>query len=138
MKKSVAIFLIAAFAASCNSHSTNSNENSNPIVSSDSGVSSRSADSSTANMKSIVKEGTMGMKNGKMQVMQNDTWVPMEKEYTCTDGCKVMPDGHVIMKNGDKVMLKEGEMIEQSGAMLNAQGNMEMNPQNNMTDSTKR
>lgn len=136
MKKLIAILGIAAVTASCNNSSNNGDSNSQPIMSSDSGVQTHSADSTTATIKSTVKDGTMAMKNGQMQVMNEGKWDPMEKEFTCTDGCKVLPDGHLIMKNGDKVMLKEGEMVEKSGAMLNNQGNMMMNEQNNMADST--
>ena len=40
------------------------------------------------------------MKEGKMMIMKDSKWVLLEKQMTCTDGCKVKPSGEVVMKDG--------------------------------------
>ena len=69
-------------------------------------------------------EGMMTMREGKVVEMKNGQWVAIDKTVTCTDGCKVMPNGDVVMKDGMKMKLKEGESIDKDGNMMDKSGKM--------------
>ena len=113
MKKLIAVVVIVTIIASCNSNSNN-----NP----GSPAESSSADSAKNNMTTAIIEGTMAMKNGDVKVLKDHKWVPLNEPYTCTDGCKVMPNGEVYLSNGRKMTLKEGQMVERNGTILDANG----------------
>ncbi len=66
----------------------------------------------------------MTMKDGKMMVMNGGKWVLMDQTMTCTDSCKVMPSGEVVMKNGEKMMMTEGMTIDKDGMMMDDKGKM--------------
>src|SRR5487761_2258735 len=123
MKKLIAIVAMAAFMASCNS-----------------GGSSKTETSTDSAMSSSTAEGTMTMKGGKMMIMSAGKWMAMENQMTCTDSCKVMPNGQVIMKNGEKMMMTEGMTIDKDGMMMDANGkmmDMKMDDKMMMKDSKK-
>jgi uncharacterized Zn ribbon protein len=65
--------------------------------------------------KTMMKDGTVIMKDGKMNVMKDGKWAPMMMEMTMKNGTKVMKDGTVIMKDGKKTMLKEGQSVAPDG-----------------------
>ena len=51
------------------------------------------------------------MKDGKMMVVRNGEFMPMEREVTLADGTRVMPNGQVLMANGTARMMREGETM---------------------------
>ena len=57
------------------------------------------------------------MKDGKMMVMKEGTMTPMEKDMEMTNGTKVMTDGSVMKKDGNRIMMKEGDKVYMNGAM---------------------
>lgn len=59
-----------------------------------------------------------GMRNGKMMIMQNGKAVAMMHDTTLSNGVKIMTDGTVVMKNGEKKVLKEGEHVDKSGKII--------------------
>jgi hypothetical protein len=61
-----------------------------------------------------------------MMVMKDGKWELMEQEMTCTDSCKVKPNGEVVMKDGEKMMMTEGMSINKDGHMMDASGKMMM------------
>jgi hypothetical protein len=71
----------------------------------------------------LAKDGTMMMKDGKMIVMKNGSWEEMKETMTRTDGCKVITNGDVKMKD-HTTKLKEGEMIDKDGNMMDKDGKM--------------
>lgn len=113
MKKLFAAFTIASFMIACND--------------SDSKKETTSTDSTTmmkdpSTMGS--KEGMMTMKDGKMMEMNDGKWVAMDKIVSCSDGCKVMPNGEVVMGPGHNMMLTEGMTIDKDGHMMDKDGKM--------------
>jgi hypothetical protein len=48
----------------------------------------------------------------------------MDQAMTCTDGCKVKPNGEVKMKDGKKMMMTEGMTIDKDGHMMDDKGKM--------------
>jgi hypothetical protein len=86
---------------------------------------------------SRVSEGTMAMRNGKMQVMTGGKWELMSQPVTCSDQCQVLTNGQVMMKNGQKMMMTEGEMIDKEGHMIDANGKIMDNDKMEMNDSMK-
>jgi hypothetical protein len=66
---------------------------------------------------------TMVMKDGKMMMMKNESWEETKETMTCSDGCKVMTNGDVKMKD-HTTKLKEGEMIDKDGNMMDKDGKM--------------
>ena len=58
------------------------------------------------------------MQGGKMATIKEGKAMPMEDEMTLSDGTKVMTNGNVIMKNGEKAMLANGDMITMDGKII--------------------
>lgn len=52
------------------------------------------------------------MMHGHMMML-----TPVDKEFSYSNGTKVMADGAVMMK-GKKMMLKEGQMISSEGVLM--------------------
>lgn len=74
--------------------------------------------SSTMDSKKMKdKDGSLMMKDGKMMVMKNGSWMPMTMDMTMSNGAKVMVDGTVMMKDGKKKMMKNGECMKPDGMM---------------------
>ena len=133
MKKLLSIVAVAAVMAACNdsstkvdSTSTDSTKMSNDAMKTDTSATMTPAatDTSTAmNSSAMVKDGMMTMKDGKMMVMKNGSWEEMKEEMTCTNGCKVKPNGEVT-KGDKKKTLTEGMMIDKDGQMVDASGKL--------------
>jgi hypothetical protein len=66
-------------------------------------------------MKTMDKDGTAKMVNGKMMVMTNGAWTAMTETKTMSDGTKVMTNGTVMTKDGKTKMLKEGDCVKPDG-----------------------
>ena len=134
MKKLIAIVIIATFIGACN------NGSSDTQTTKDSSMNMTSADTTMDSMSrsmSPLADGTVGMRLGKMMVVNSGEWKMMSQPVTCSDGCKVMPNGLVIMKNGDKMMLKENETVDKDGHVMDANGKMMMDEKMEMNDSMK-
>lgn len=121
MKKMITMVAIGAMMTACNSNTTNTPS----VVDSSMNMNTVGMDSMSTSM-SPLNDGTVGMRMGKMMIAIGGKWKIMSEPSTCSDGCKVMPDGHVIMKNGDKMMLKEGETVDKDGHVMDASGKMMM------------
>ena len=72
---------------------------------------------------SAQKSGKMKMNDGVMMV-DNKAMLckagkcsPLTTTYTCSDQCKVSPDGTVTKPDGTTMKLKNGYEIDKSGAM---------------------
>lgn len=119
MKKYLNIIIIATIFTSCGRSSTEKNPNR------DSSVTINSTDTtmdSISRSMSPLADGTVGMRQGKMMVVHDSGWMVMTEPVTCGDGCRVLPNGQVIMKNGDKMQLKEGETVDKGGRMMDKNG----------------
>ena len=134
MKKLLSIVAIAAFMTACNDSSSKvdstgtdstkmSTDSTKPDTSATTTTPAATDTSKTMNSSAMMKDGMMTMKDGKMMVMKNGAWGKMEKAMTCTNGCKVMPNGEVT-KGGKKKMMTEGMMIDKDGQMMDANGKM--------------
>lgn len=61
-----------------------------------------------------MKEGIVMIDN-KAMLYKNDEYTPLEKTYTCSDGCKVSVDGTVTKPDGSTMKLMNGYEIEKNG-----------------------
>lgn len=77
---------------------------------------------STKTMPVNMDEGMMIMFGGHMMINKNKRTLPMTEAVTCTDGCKVNPNGEVVMKDGSTMMMKEGDIIDKDGKMIHPSG----------------
>ena len=66
--------------------------------------------------KGTESDGLM-MKNGKMMETKNGNITEMNYNITLANGTKVMNDGSIINKSGNKMKLKEGGFIDFYGKM---------------------
>ncbi len=139
MKKLFAILTITAFMIACNDSDSKKETTTTDSTKMMKDTSAMTVPSTTPGAK--MEEGTMTMKDGKMMVMKDGKWVKMDKTITCTDSCKVKPNGQVVMKDGMKMMMTEGEMIDKDGHMMDKNGkmmDMMMMDHKMMKDSTKK
>ena len=148
MKKLLSMAVLAAFMIACNDSSTkvetagidSTTMSGDAMVADSSGSMASTMDTSAKSNAMAPQEGTMTMKEGKMMVMKDGGWVKMEKTITCTDGCKVMPSGQVVMNDGMKMAMTEGEMIDKDGHITDKNGkmmDMMMDHKMNEKDSVK-
>ncbi len=126
MKKLFSIVAMAVILGACNSGTSTGTTTDSTMMTDTTSAAPVMPDTTTMNTPATMapKDGTMTMKDGKMMVMKAGAWVAMTETMTCTDGCKVMVNGEVKMKDGKKATLKEGEMIDADGHMMDASGNM--------------
>jgi hypothetical protein len=126
MKKLFSFVLVVTLFTACNSGSNSSaNEMKNADSSNmkkENAMGSDSMNHSSMDMKAQMKEGSMMMMGGKMAIIKNGKPLIMTEETTCSDGCKVKPNGEVIMKDGKTMMMKDGDVIDQDGNMTSAGG----------------
>jgi len=139
MKKLLSMVAIAAFMTACSDSSTKVDTTSTDStkMSADTSTAPKMDTSSstmatppattdtskTMSTSEMMKDDLMTMKDGKMMVMKNGKWEKMEKEMTCTNGCKVKPNGEVT-KGNKKKMLTEGMMIDKDGQIMDKDGKM--------------
>ncbi len=100
--KKIAIVVLATLMFACNNSPSSKSSKSDSSetktdTSSQMHIKNPSMDS-TSGMSEIT-EGTMGMRNGKMNIMTGGKWQLMSQPMTCTDQCQVLTNGQVIMKN---------------------------------------
>lgn len=71
--------------------------------------------SAAVNAQSMkMKDGVM-MKDGKAMLCKGKKCSPLTTTYTCTDGCKVSPDGTVTKPDGTSMKLMNGYAIGKDG-----------------------
>jgi len=63
------------------------------------------------------------LKDAKMMIVKNGTWVAMDSSVTCTNGRKVSVDGQVS-KGDKKRKLEEGMMIDKDGQIMDKNGKL--------------
>ncbi len=68
--------------------------------------------------EAVVAQPHIAMQDGKLWVMKDGKTAELKEETTLNDGSKVMVDGSVVAKDGDKQMLKEGEAITWDGKIM--------------------
>ena len=66
--------------------------------------------------------GDIMMKDGKILIMKAGSWVEMKETTTTANGAKVMTNGTVITKEGNKIQLTEGGMIHNNGTVMDNSG----------------
>jgi hypothetical protein len=116
MKKLLLPVAIAVFAFGCNSDGSKSSANST-----DSPASTSAATDTSSASKPALKDGLMQLKDGKMMVVKNNTWAPLDSAVTCTNGRKVDLQGEVS-KGNKKRKLDEGMMIDKDGQITDKDG----------------
>jgi hypothetical protein len=122
MKKLFFTAAIAGLTFACNDGSKSSTSSTDTTT-----VASPStpaaADSSSAKTQAVLKDSLMTMKDGKMMIVKNGTWVTMDASVTCSNGRKVSVDG-VVSKNDKKRKLDEGMMIDKDGQIMDKNGKL--------------
>jgi hypothetical protein len=101
MKKLIVLFSAIAFACSVNAQTPTT----------------QTAPATGAPMQHKMKDMVM-MRQGKMMMMKDGKWAPMDKEMTMSDGTKVGTDGAVTMKDGTKKMMADGDRMDTDGKMM--------------------
>lgn len=71
------------------------------------------------------------MQNGKMMMVNDGKFTPMERDITLPNGMKVMKSGSYMPKGGTKTELKEGDHIDMEGNVTH------MNSMDNTMDQPK-
>ena len=120
MKTVVILFCIAVITWSCNPNSENNSntENADTVALPETTSSVDTTKSAPVNMD----EGMMIMFGGKMMINKNKRTIPMTETVTCSDGCKVHPNGKVEMTDGTSMMMKEGDIIDRDGKLIHPTG----------------
>jgi len=121
MKKLLFTVAIAGLTFACNDGSKSSTTSSTDTAASASAPAA--ADSSSAANQSALKDGLMTLKDAKMMIVKNGTWVAMDSSVTCTNGRKVSVDGQVS-KGDKKRKLEEGMMIDKDGQIMDKNGKL--------------
>ena len=117
MKKLLLIVAIAGFTFACNDGSKSSTD------ATDTAAAKPATTDTTAAMKPALKDGLMTMKDGKMMIVKDGTWVAMDAPVTCTNGRKVDLTGEVS-KGDKKRKLEEGMMIDKDGQIKDKDGKL--------------
>ena len=58
-----------------------------------------------------MQEDRIMMKDGKVMIMRNGEMMPMEEGMTLSDGTRVMPNGQILMAEGE-TMNMDGQMVD--------------------------
>ena len=116
MKKLLLAAAIAGFAWACNGGDSKSATSTDTAAAS----TTTTADTSAAATPAL-KDGLMSLKNGKMVIVKNNAWVPLDSAVTCTNGRKVDVNGEVT-KGNKKRKLDEGMMIDKDGQISDKDG----------------
>ena len=118
MKKLLLIAAIACFTFACNDGSKSSTTSTDTAT-----VAPSTVDTSTAAAMPALQDGLMTMKDGKMMIVKDGTWVAMDAPVTCTNGRKVDLTGEVS-KGDKKRKLEEGMMIDKDGQIKDKDGKL--------------
>jgi hypothetical protein len=121
MKKLLLIAAIAGFTCACNDGSKSSTSTDTAAVAP--ATTAPATDTSSAATTAALKDGLMTMKDGKMMVVKNGAWAPMDAPVTCSNGRKVSVDGEVS-KGDKKRKLEEGMMIDKDGQIMDKNGKL--------------
>ena len=95
MKKILLITAIAGFTFACNSDTSKSSTTATDSAT----TTAPAATDTTSATKPALKDGLMTMKDGKMMIVKDGSWVAMDAPVTCTNGRKVAVDGEVSKAN---------------------------------------
>ena len=85
-----------------------------------------------------VKDGII-MENGRLMLSKDGQRTQMQQDLTLQNGAKLMRDGTIIMKNGEKMKLENGDIIFMTGEVK--KGGMAREgeqPQKNMQEEQKK
>jgi hypothetical protein len=115
MKKLLLLAAIAGFAYACNSDGSKSSTTPTDTAAA---ATAPAVDSAA---KPALKDGLMTLKDGKMMIVKDNAWAPLDSAVTCTNGRKVSPDGQVS-KGDKKRKLEEGMMIDKDGQITDKDG----------------
>jgi len=120
MKKLLFAAAIAALACACNGDAKQSTIDSTSTTPKDSPTTA-AKDTMPAASTPTLKDGLMTMKDGKVQIVKNGAWAPLDATVTCTNGRKVAVDG-TVSKGDKKRKLEEGMMIDKDGQLMDKDG----------------
>jgi hypothetical protein len=123
MKKLLFLAAVAGLTFACNNGSSSSSSSDSAKTDTTKAAMAPAADSSTTATQATLKEGLMTLKDGKMMVVKNGAWAPMDSAMTCTNGRKVALDGTVSKGNKSRKM-EEGMMIDKDGQMMDKNGKL--------------
>lgn len=121
MKKLLFIAAIAGLACACNGDAKQSTTDSTAATPKDSTTSAAKDTTPAATTQPTLKDGLMTMKDGKVQIVKNGAWTPLDATVTCTNGRKVAVDG-TVSKGDKKRKLEEGMMIDKDGQLMDKDG----------------
>ena len=117
MKKILAVAAVALSFTACNSQ-----QQSSTTVSSDTTVKATDTIATIPVTDLYVPvEGDVMMKDGKVVVWRNNTWVVPEGDVTLTDGTVITKDG-LVKKDGQTIVLEEGETVNNEGNFFDKAG----------------
>jgi|SRR5450432_2378121 hypothetical protein len=122
MKKLLMIAAIAGFACACNGGSKSSTTTTDTATAAPAAT-APATDTSTASTTQALKDGVMTLKDGKMLILKNGAWVPLDAAVTCTNGRKVDVNGEVS-KGDKKRKLEEGMQIDKDGQIRDKNGKL--------------
>jgi hypothetical protein len=74
------------------------------------------ASSAQKSSKMQMKSGVMMVQN-KAMLCKNGKCTPLTTTYTCSDQCKVSPDGTITKPDGATMKLPDGYQIDKTGKM---------------------
>lgn len=118
MKKFLALAAVVFSFTACNSQ-----QSSNTTISSDTAVKKMDNVATmpvTADVY-VPVDGDVMMKDGKVMIWRNNTWVTPEGDVTLTDGTIISKDG-VVKRDGQTATLGEGETVNKDGNFFDKAG----------------
>ncbi|WP_018626747.1 DUF6799 domain-containing protein [Niabella aurantiaca] len=121
MKQTLGLALSMALLAACNSSETRSPES----AADSTGTAVVTVDTNAVVAPTAVQytDGDVILKEGKVYVYTNGSWVAADKEIKLDNGIIITPDGTVKSKDGKVVVLQEGEYVNKSGGFFDRTGN---------------
>lgn len=119
MKKILFVAAIAGLSFACNNNDNGSGPK-DPATPS-AAAAPAGTDSSAKTAQSALKDGLMTLKDGKVEIVKNGAWAPLDSAVTCSNGRKVALDG-TISKGDKKRKLEEGQMIDKDGQLTDKDG----------------
>ena len=123
MKKLLAIAAITFSLTACNDNSADEGGTTTEDTAASAPAANAPAVADTTSTSTVMKDGVMTMKDGKMMVMVAGNWEPMKEPVTTSNGRKVALDGEVS-KGDKKRKLEEGMMIDKDGQMMDKDGKL--------------
>jgi hypothetical protein len=69
-----------------------------------------------------IANGDIMMKSGKMMIMKDGNWVEMKETTITANGARVMTNGVVMTRDGNKIQLTDGGMVHNNGDIMDYKG----------------